>query len=134
MTIEEIERTLPNGLHDAHLKKITIDYLSGVAKFDVQVYVGDPEIQYKEPEEAYRDGLLILSGLLFCIIEQPDPNYQYDKAESLWIADSGNVESIKLTTNLPKLLHNEAFIHYFFINDWNSFIYLAAKDARFDWI
>ena len=34
---------------------------------------------------------------------------------------------------LPGLLPREAFSHYFYIGNWNSFIFLAATDAKFEW-
>jgi hypothetical protein len=117
MTIEEIEETLPNGFHDANLRKIEIDYAKGEVKVEVSVWIGDLESSDEELREKKRDGRLMVSGLQFCMIERPDSRYPYQEAGSLWIADS-----------------NEGFIHYFFINNWNSFIILAAKDARFEWI
>ena len=37
MTIEEIETNLPNGFHDAVLKKINIDYVSYEADLEIKV-------------------------------------------------------------------------------------------------
>jgi hypothetical protein len=71
-------------------------------------------------------GRLTLFGFLFCAIEPPDPQYPYQKAEGLWIARSGSANSQKLPTKLPDTLPKGAFVHYFFINDWNAFIYLSA--------
>ena len=134
MTIEEIERSLPNGFHDAKLKRIDIDYVKREAKLDLQASIGNPESQDEEMRDAYRAGRLILSGFLFCVIEPPDPRYPYQKAAWLWIADSGPVNSAEIPIKLPEPLPKGAFIHYFFVNDWNAFIYLAAMDARFNWI
>jgi hypothetical protein len=130
MTIFEIEQSLPNGFHDASLKRIDIDYVSREANLDIEVQTGSLE----DSTEDYRLGRLTLSGFLFCIIESPDPQYVFEKTEGLWIADSGLPNSmnhpIKLSTALPE----GAFTHYFFINEWNSFIFLSAMEAHFKWL
>jgi len=73
--------------------------------------------------------------LLFLIIEPPDENYPYQKAEGLWI-DEGEVGDgvPKNKPKLPKNLPPGAFVHWFYVNDWNSFIYLAATGAEFKWL
>jgi hypothetical protein len=38
MTLEELENALPNGLHDAGVNRINVDYES---TFDVEIWVGD---------------------------------------------------------------------------------------------
>jgi hypothetical protein len=132
MTIEEVEKTLPNGFHDASLEKLNIDYHERAAKLDLLVDVGDPDSEGNE--EAKRKGVLTVSGLLFCVIAPPDSRSPYQKAEGLWIADSGPYKSDKIPAKLPEPLPKGAFAHYFFVNDWNAFIIIAATDARFDWI
>lgn len=133
MTIEEIERGLPNGFHDARLKGIDIDYARREARLDLQADIGSPESRSEGIKDAYRACRLTLSDLLFCVIEPPGPTYQRQKAEWLWIADSGPATSEEILPKLPTPLPEGAFVHYFFINEWNAFIYLAAMDACFEW-
>ncbi len=134
MTIEEIERRLPNGFHDSNIKTISIDYVMQLAKFNLEVNMGTPDVRDKEPEEIYRDGILTVSELLFCVIEPPDPQYPYKDTKGLWITSSGPIEAAKLPIKVYEVIPEGLFDHYFFINDWNSFIYLAAKNAQFDWL
>jgi hypothetical protein len=131
MTIEEIEKTLPSGFHDASLERLNIDYNAREAKLEVLIDVGDPDSQ--SDEETKRKGILTVFGLLSCVIEPPDSRSSYQKTEGLWIADSGPYKSGKMPTKLPEPLPNGSFAHYFFINDWNAFIVVVAADARFDW-
>jgi hypothetical protein len=133
MTIEEIERTLPNGFHDASLEKLYIDYSKREVKLEILADVGNPDSTSEELKETKRKGRLTVSGLLFCIIEPPDSRSSYKKTEGLWIGDSGSVKSGKLSAKLPEPLPKGTFAHYFFINDWNAFIIIVAADARFDW-
>jgi len=131
MTIEDIEMNLPNGLHDARLIKLDIDYVEREARFHLRVNVTGIESQ-DEPEE-YRWGSLTLSGLLFCVIEPPDSRYPYRNSSGLWITSSEPVTSEDVLAKLPCPLPDGAFIHYLFVNDWNAFIYIAALDAHFEW-
>ncbi|MBI2413957.1 MAG: hypothetical protein HYV24_12205 [Deltaproteobacteria bacterium] len=133
MTIEQIERGLPNGFHDAKLKRIDIDYEKREAKLDLQASIGNPESEDEKLRDTYRSCRLILSGFIFCIIEPPDTRYQYKEVSLLWITDSGSVSPAMILTKFPYQLQKGAFVHYFFVNDWNAFIYLSAMDARFEW-
>lgn len=133
MTIVEIEKTLPSGFHDASLGKLNIDYDKREAKLEILVDIGEPDSPREELKEANRKGILTLSGLLYCVLEPPDSRTTYQKAQGLWIADSGPVDSAKLRTKLPEPLPEGAFAHNFFINEWNAFIIIAALDAQFEW-
>jgi hypothetical protein len=127
MTLEEIENTLPNGFHDARINKINLDYAKRVATFYLEIWVADSE---EETRENYRAAKLTLSGLLFCVIEAPDPKYPYHEEKALWVdAGSSKLGDLSLT-QLPEPLPSGAFTHWFFVNDWNAFIHVAATDAQ----
>jgi hypothetical protein len=134
MTIEDIENMLPSGFHDALLQRISIDYVKREALIDLDVCIGDPDANEEEEREAHRLGHLRLYNLLFLVIEPPDPRYPCNYPEYLMI-DSGPIPLLKKDPpiNLPELLPADAFTHYFFVSDWNAFIYLAATDASFWW-
>ena len=61
-TLLEIEQSLPNGLHDAEVRKITADYEHLGATIDLAVWVGDKD-DPPERREAYKEGQLEISGL-----------------------------------------------------------------------
>lgn len=137
MTIEEIEMTLPNGFHDACIEKLNIDYDKQEARIELLIDVSSPQLHEKKMQSMPRKGTLTLSGLLFFVIEPPDHQYfsQNQKAERLWIADSGPVASSKkleLLSAIPTASSKNIFSHYFFIRNWNSFIIVAAAEARFE--
>jgi hypothetical protein len=130
MTLREIEDSIPNGLHDAQVKRIEIDYEKGIAKFLILLWTGDLSSQDETVREAYQEGELIIKDLLYCIIEPPDPSYSYSKAMPITIGASSPIdEPIKTTTPLPKNLPAGAFAYWFFVHEWNSFIHIAAMDA-----
>lgn len=127
MTLEEIEQSLPNGLHDAHITNISLDYVKREAKFDLEVSWADSE---KEEPESYRAATLSLSPFLYCIIEPPDSQYPFADKKALWI-DAGSDQLNHLSsTQLPGRLPQGAFTYWFFVNNWNSFIHVAAFDAN----
>jgi hypothetical protein len=134
MTLNEIENSLPNGLHDAELSHIDIDYISREVKFYLKIWVGDPWSEKTELREAYRDARLTLSHFIYFVIEPPDSTYPYQKATSLRV-DTGSIQTAKIATStkLPESIPDDAFSHWFFVQEWNAFIFAAAMDARLDW-
>ena len=100
-----------------------------------QISTGDPDSKDPVVRESMRSGQLNISGLLFLIIEPPDERYPYQKAEGLWIDEGEVVDRVpKNMPKLPKNLPPGAFVHWFFVTDWNSFIYLAATGTEFEWL
>jgi hypothetical protein len=133
MKLEEIEGSLPNGFHDALLQGVKIDYVKREAIFDFSVWVGDITSKDEKLREAHRKGRLRLSNLLFCIIEAPDPKYPFSNLPHLMI-NAGPARDLKASQQLPHPVPEEAFVHWFFVNEWNSFIHVAATDAAFEWV
>ena len=133
MTLEEVAASLPNGFHDTYIKRISTDYVSGTASFDLEIWVGDVSAEKEEEREVYRAARLTLSDLLFCIIEPPDPSYPYDDKKPLWV-DGGPLDSAPASSSiqLPSPLPENSFVYWFFVNNWNSFIYVAAMAARLE--
>jgi hypothetical protein len=67
---------LPNGLHDAEVRKITVDHEHRRATIDLAGWVGDMD-DPPERREAYKEGQLEISGLLFLAIEPADASYPF---------------------------------------------------------
>jgi hypothetical protein len=89
MTLEELADTLPNGFHDAQVSSVSIDYVEREARLNIDLWVGVPS-EDEELREAYREGELKLSGLLYWVIEPPDANYLYGKSKQLRV-DAGSL-------------------------------------------
>jgi len=64
VTLEELERTLPHGLHDAEVRRIEVDYQQRKVRLKVAVWVGDMD-DPPERREAYRKGELRYRDLCF---------------------------------------------------------------------
>lgn len=134
MTLEELADTLPNGFHDAEVRQLKIDYVKREVRLLLDLCVGDPSAETEELREGYRQAEVKLSGLLYWVIEPPDARYAYGKAGTLWI-DAGALESDEpqLSVKLPESLPSGAFASWIFVQDWNSFMHVAAMDASIKW-
>ena len=126
--------TFPHAtLHDAEIERVTLDYATRQAVFDCSLYVGDPDSD-GEAREAQSTGRLVFTDFLYCVIEPPDTAYLYQDRDRLRVTSDGPVGGDKDPgRHLPKNLPEGAFAHWFFINDWNAFIYVAARKVAFEW-
>ena len=130
MTLDQLESTLPNGLHDAELTRIIVDYERRQMSFELAVWVGDIDAP-PDRREAYRNGRVDISGLLFLVIEPPDPKYPF-KSSDLTI--DGCDTRMNLNSELLDSVPPDAFFRSFWVNQWNAFIHVAAKDAQMSWM
>lgn len=133
MTLDELYRTLPNGLHDAVVHTINVNYSKSEAKFDISVWVGDLESKDETKREAYRDGTLVLYDIGYFIVETPDPTYPYYGTGKITI-DTGEVKSLSQqpSVKLPPA-QESMFENWIYVYEWNSFIYVAARNAEINW-
>jgi hypothetical protein len=130
VTLEELEKTLPNGLHDSEVQRVAVDYELRKVTLEVAVWVGDMD-DPPERREAYKKGRIEISGLLFLVMEPPDPRYPF-KTSDLRI--DGCDMSKNLDPALLKSLPGEAFFRSLWVNEWNAFIHIAAVGAEIAWI
>jgi hypothetical protein len=130
VTLEELEDSLPNGLHDAEIQRICIDYQERTMAIDISVFVGDVDAPL-EKREAYRDGTLLISGLRFATIEPPDARYPFSTP------GASRIDSCDMTKHLnPSLLEampQGVFVRSFFVDNWNAFVHVAGVTAEIQW-
>lgn len=134
MTIDEITDTLPNGFHDAYVFRISIDYAAGEVTFLIEVDLSSP---HEKVDVNARRGELKLTGLFYCAIEPPvySLSREYVFAEErLWLsADSSDFSELKECPKLPEPIPDGGFRHWVYDSTHNSFIYVAAMNAGFQW-
>jgi len=132
MTFQDLEDSLPNGFHDAHLKSVSIDYIERLLTMQMEILIGTPEAQDRDE---YRNATLTVTGLYFCVIDPPDAKYPFTtKNRPIWVSgDDGWPDTLSdLAASLAQT--NPGFTyHRFFSVDWNSFIYVAANDVQLYW-
>lgn len=122
------------SFHDAKIHAIHLDYKTRVLQMECTLWLGDLDAPTTEQREATAPGILTISGLLYYVIEPPHINSCFEDG-SMDITSDGNVATTQFQAPLPELppVPEEAFLHWFFVNNWNSLVYIAATDARFVW-
>lgn len=121
--------------HDAILYDLKIDYKNRIVQFEINMQIGNPEEDI-EKRSKYALGCLAFSNFAFLAVEPPDPNYNYNKPNGLWI-DEGPIEKAPLKEKkdfILTLMNKNKFARYFYVVDWNSFIYVVAPNANFKWL
>jgi hypothetical protein len=132
MTFEEIEKSTPNGFHDAVIERFSIDYPSGRILLLMRLLVGTPGA---EDEERYAPAELRVNRLLFCAIEPPDPDYPFVPDGSP--LDVSGVRGLGDTPEMARIaaqLPSTASCYRFFVDQWNAFIYLAGSDIQLSFL
>jgi len=132
MTFEELDQKLPNGFHDAEIRTITLDFVNRSVVIGMNLLVGVPG----DPDpERYRPGTLrVLSPCLF-FIEPPDPRYRF-VPDGTPLNASGNSVKIGQDAAVDRLLAvlpPNSTPYLFFLDDWNSCLYLAGGGVELSW-
>ncbi len=130
MTLEQIEATLPGGFHDARMRRVEIDYRARSAWIEIVLDAGDPDAEDIGEREAWRRARLVLSDLLFVVVEPPSTRPEAFAGEA-WITASAPATALQ-RERLPPLPRG-FFCHAFFASNWNSHVFAAARDARLEW-
>ena len=130
MTLEELENTLPNGLRDSEIQSIVIDYIRRTITIKLCVWVGKSS-DAPEMREAYREGLLLISGLQFLAMEAPCDDYPFTESKPLRV-DACDMNK-NLDSSLLASLSKDAFLRSLFVHEWNSFIHMAGLQADISW-
>lgn len=132
MTFEEIEAALPNGFHDSAISRLTVNFAGSLIEIALRLLVGTPD----DPDsDRYRAGTLKLNSPYLFFVEAPDPTYPF-LSNGLPVNASGAPVKLGDDPKIDALLQRiptgaTAFV--FFLDDWNSYLYLAGSDLNFSW-
>lgn len=91
---------------------------------DIELWVGNMD-EPPDRREAYRGARIEISGLLFLVMEPPDPKYPFEDANLRIDGCDMNLKSELLQT-IPA----DAFFRSLWVSDWNAFIHIAARNAQ----
>jgi hypothetical protein len=133
MTLDELENSLPNGLHDAIITAFSVDYVAPKLVLNLEVGISE----YERPSGGwgymYRRGTLSLLGLLgfaFDNFKNPQP-FLPGSATSI---STGTLDQLgDRASFIPATLPAGAFSGYFFLQEHETTILFAAMDARLEW-
>jgi hypothetical protein len=131
MTLEDLDQTLPNGLHDARIRSLRHDYESAIVKLEVEILVGLPDDLPVE-RSRYRRGEILFHKVLFCSVEAPNNERILGHTGSIWF-NYCRTEPGVLPENLVKTLTPEILCYSLYILDWESKIHIAAGDLSYAW-
>lgn len=132
MTLEDLDETLPNGLHDALIKSLTHDYENATVKLAVEILVGLPD-DAPADRSRYRDAEIVFSRVLFCSVELPDNERIIGHPGSIWFKFWRREPGV-LPEKIEKSLPPDALCYSLYILEWESQIHIAAGDMSFTWL
>jgi len=130
MTFQEIEATLPWGLHDAYLEGIVIDWVGARLELDVRLMMS-------ESQDLDQRARLTVTGLVYCAIDAPrsDPPRGYTSipGTGLWIDTGAGPAPTAPELRLPAAPAG-CFLQWVFVHDWNTFMHVCGRDVSFRWL
>ncbi len=130
MTLTDVDRQLPNGFHDAYLLRFAVDYAKATLSLDLNLWVGSPDGRTLEERDAHKPGRVRISGLCWCVIAPPDTAVR-PNAQGFRI-DAGPVSDLETPPKLPAL-PSGVFSWWFFVQEWNTSLYVAGQSAALEW-
>jgi hypothetical protein len=126
LTFSELSTSLPNGLHDAKLLALRIDYANQAAMLEVEIDLSDTSGRLGEQ---YALAHLQFTDVQFIVVDAPGP--QYDRFTVSRI-DAGEGHPPNSLCMLPSL-GERTFLCWIFVTDLNSFVRIAARDVEVHW-
>ena len=123
MTIFELEASIDCGFHDALLHAYSVDLVARMARFRLEICVGNPAASDYASREARRFGTLILSGLEYLAFDLPDFNYD---GRTPYLIDLCGPSIASGSASKDGL-----FSGRFFVSSTNSFVHFSAMAAEF---
>jgi len=137
MTLEQLADTLPNGFHDAEVEELVWNFRTSSATFTMQLWVAE---ETDQNPEVYRAARLQVRDIAFMAVDPPS----VDGSEMLQLKpryddltiDSNRAEE-KWFPILPKIMQRlpaATEVYSFYVNDWNSWIHIASKEAKLTWL
>lgn len=122
MTFAELFESLPNGLYDADLRGLAMDYARGELVLDVDVGIGR---MTGARQEIYRPARVTLGDVAFLTIDPPASGADLDAHTGIRIdAGPGAAKGAKL----PEVPEGTAMA-WVFLADLNRLLHFAARSA-----
>ena len=131
MTLEDIERSLPNGFHDAQIQTMTRDYVGAELIMKVLILIGLPG-QPRPERDRYRTGEIVFRRVYFCSVELPQPDSPFLHPGNVWFSYERTPRDL-LPDGLATMLPPGTQCYSLFVRDWFSHIHVAAQDVSFSW-
>jgi len=128
MNIDELEATLPSGLHDALISSYVFVEEERRVVVDLQVDLGDPDAEAERERERYAKARLEFLDVSRWEPDAPHPPSMPPAARSL------RIDSCAADAKVGLPIPAGAFAGRFFVSEWNAFIHFVAGDVRLLWL
>ncbi len=125
MTLKDLAATLPNGFHDALLHSCEWNVERGIVVLEISIWSGDLHSQTTAERERHDRRRLVFGGVRFFYWEPPAQGYPYARSRPVRIDLHDADRAAPLVSEQPA----DTFTARFFVDEWNSFIHIAAADA-----
>jgi hypothetical protein len=126
MTMQEVEYRTPNGLHDAYLLGLSIDYEERILRLKISWVVSLPQDSAAKSGLTYRKGELVVSGLKYCVVGPPvKGDGEAPDQINGFVTGEEEIERC----NLPEV-DSGIFRHSIYLGYWTSFIHFAGASAE----
>jgi hypothetical protein len=129
MTFRQLIASLPNGLHDAELRRFEMDYVRRRLQLDLSLWIGD--MRRPGDREIYRPPHLNLDEVAFLIIEPPDAKRPSLESGAIRI-DPGEGQPPQSKSKIPGAPANTSIV-WVYLEEPNKFLLFAAGDAWLEW-
>jgi hypothetical protein len=130
MTFDELDRRFPNGLDDAEITALTLDYEEHVATVKLRLRTNLPE---SPDRDVYARAVLTVREIYYVSIEPPDADRLFGPKRKRITVDGlpEDAHDFPLFEQIKPKLPTGAFCCRFFVHDWNSFIHIGAAGVDF---
>ena len=128
MTFRRLVASLPNGLHDAELRRFELDYELRRLRFELTIWVGN--LSDPKSLELYRPAILTFADVAYLVAEPPAAAIPLD-AGTIRI-DAGEGRPKQSSTKLPDAPSNTT-VTWIYLEEPNTFLMFAAGEATLEW-
>jgi hypothetical protein len=130
MTFQDVDASLPWGLHDAYLEGIALDWTRAQLELTVRLMMS-------EQQDMDQRACVTVRGLVYCAIDPPeiDPARGYEPVPEvgLWIDTGPATGGREAESRLPPTPAG-CFVQWIFVHDWNRFIHICGREVSLAWL
>ena len=128
MTFRQLVASLPNGLHDAELRRFELDYEQRKLRFELTIWIGN--LSDPKNRELYRSAILTFDDVAYLVAEPPAAALPLD-AGTIRI-DAGEGRPKQSSSELPSAPQNTT-VTWMYLDELNTFLIFAAGDGTLEW-
>jgi hypothetical protein len=126
----EVEWRTPNGLHDAYLRGLSVDYEQATLRLEIDWLVGVSDPDSPEHGSIWKRGTLLIRGLEYLVIEPPRNGHRDFRDYAPDQMQGYATTSEEIAAKCLPYLSSDAFRHSLYLGYWESFIHFAGTSAE----